>query len=94
MARPVGSKNRPKILYQCEECGETGFATRKCPECGNTNTLELNKGGIPITDVQAAIAQPPQVPILLGAAPDVMDPTSAMRAVSYTHLTLPTILRV
>jgi hypothetical protein len=74
MPRPKGSVNRPKLTYYCDECGETGFATKKCPGCGNLKTLELNKDGIPMNEVQNAIGAQPQMPITLGMAPEFMDP--------------------
>ena len=79
MARPAGSRNKPKVAYYCDECGETGFATKKCPGCGNLQTLELNKDGIPMTEIQNAIGAPPQMPIILGGASEFMDPNAEMK---------------
>jgi len=79
MPRPKGSINRPKLTYYCDDCGETGFATKKCPGCGNLNTLELNKDGIPMNEVQNAIGAQPQMPITLGMAPEFMDPNAEMK---------------
>lgn len=79
MPRPKGSVNRPKLTYYCDECGETGFATKKCPGCGNLKTLELNKDGIPLNEVQNAIGAQPQMPITLGMAPEFMDPNAEIK---------------
>lgn len=79
MPRPKGSVNRPKLTYYCDECGETGFATKKCPGCGNLQTLELNKDGIPLNEVQNAIGAQPQMPITLGMAPEFMDPNAEIK---------------
>lgn len=79
MPRPKGSVNRPKLTYYCDECGETGFATKKCPGCGNLQTLELNKDGIPMNEVQNAIGAQPQMPITLGMAPEFMDPNAEIK---------------
>ncbi|MEA3281947.1 MAG: hypothetical protein U9Q68_05210 [Euryarchaeota archaeon] len=79
MPRPAGSRNKPKVMHECVECGETGFATKKCPGCGSLKTLELNKDGIPITEVQNAIGAQPQLPIVLGSAPEYMDPNTELR---------------
>jgi hypothetical protein len=79
MPRPAGSRNKPKVAYYCDECGETGFATKKCPGCGNLKTLELNKDGIPMNEVQNAIGAQPQMPITLGMAPEFMDPNAEIK---------------
>ena len=82
MARTTGSKNKLKIAYRCEDCGETGFTAKKCAECGSTHLLELNKNGIPVSDMQNAIGAQPDMPIVLGSAPDVMDATAELRKVA------------
>jgi hypothetical protein len=82
MARPQGSKNKLKIAYRCEDCGETGFTSKKCPECASTHVLELNRSGIPVNDMQNAVGQQPDMPIVLGSAPDIMDPAAELRKVA------------
>jgi hypothetical protein len=81
MARPQGSKNKLKIAYRCEDCGETGFTSKKCPECDSTHVLQLNKNGIPVTDMQNAIGAQPDLPMIIGSAPDIMDPAAELRKV-------------
>jgi hypothetical protein len=82
MARPQGSKNKLKIAYRCEDCGETGFTSKTCPECASTHVLELNKNGIPVNDMQNAVGQQPDMPIVLGSAPEYMDPAAELRKVA------------
>lgn len=82
MTRPKGSVNRPKLMYRCEECGESGFITKKCPGCGSLQTLELNKDGIPINEIQNAIGAQPPMQVLLNAAPDYMDTAAELRKVA------------
>jgi len=41
--------------------------------------LELNKHGIPITDMQNAIGAQPEIPMVIGSAPDIMDPNAEMK---------------
>jgi len=41
--------------------------------------LKLNADGIPITDMQHATGAQPQLPIVIGSAPDIMDPQAELR---------------
>lgn len=41
--------------------------------------LKLNSDGIPITDMQHATGAQPQLPIVIGSSPDVMDPQAELR---------------
>lgn len=44
--------------------------------------LKLNKDGIPVTDIQTAIGAQPQLPLVIGSAPEIMDPAAELRKVA------------
>lgn len=52
---------------------------KECATCGSAHMLKLNPDGIPITDMQNAIGAQPQMPIVIGSAPDIINPAEELK---------------